>query len=429
MTMTDSNYDCDVIVVGGGLAGLSCARRTVAEGLSCQLLEAADAVGGRVRTDRVDGFLLDRGFQVFLTAYPEAQAMLDLQALRLRPFEPGALVRYRGRFYRFCDPWRRPQHTMAVALSAVGSLSDKIKVARLRNRVTSCTQDSLFQRPNISTLQALQQEGFSDRIIDRFFRPFLGGVFLDKSLATSSRVFEFVFRMFATGDVALPADGMEAIPQQLAAGLPAGVIRTKSQVVDVEGDTVTLSDGERLRGRAVVLAVEQPAAARLGGPDEKVTGRRVACLYFAAEKPPVDEAILVLNGDGDGPINNLAVISRVAPTYAHAGEHLISVTVLSGLDASDRQILRRVRLQLVDWFGTPATPWRHLRTYRIEHALPAQVPDCMHPVAKPAAWQPGQFVCGDYRDVASIEGALVSGKRAAEAAIKSIRTARVASLA
>jgi phytoene dehydrogenase-like protein len=426
MSMMNSNYDYDVIVIGGGLAGLGCARRVIDEGLSCRLLEASDAVGGRVRTDQVDGFQLDRGFQVLLTAYPSATEVLDYDQLDLRPFEPGALVRYGGRFYRFCDPWRRPQHMIKVALSAVGSLSDKLKMGRLRNRVTACELEELLRGPNVPTLQALREEGFSEQIIERFFRPFLGGVFLDHRLSTSSRVFDFVFRMFATGDAALPAAGMEAIPRQLAAGLPADVIRTNNEVVEIEGRTVTLSSGERLRGRAVVVALEQPAAARLLDAEQPVKGRRVACLYFATDQPPVEEPILVLNGDGDGPINNLAVVNQVAPSYASADEHLVSVSVLSGLEASDRQILRRVRLQLVDWFGTPATPWRHLRTYRIEHALPTQTPACMDPVAKKAERKPGLFVCGDYCDVASIEGALISGRRAAEAAVKSLRSARMA---
>ncbi len=412
---------CDTVIVGGGLAGLSCARRLVAQGLTCQLLESSDRVGGRVKTDWIDGFRLDRGFQVFLTSYPDARELLDYDALQLKSFEPGALVRFQGRFHRFCDPWRRPQHLMAVALAAVGTLSDKLKVGRLRNRVISCQIEEILDRPHQSTMQALRDEGFSEQIIERFFRPFLGGVLCDRELLTSSRVFEFIFRMFATGDAALPTTGMEAIPRQLAGGLPDGVIRTGAEVAQIDGQTVVLANGERVAGRSVVIAVDEQAASRLLGRDLPADGRSATCLYFAAEQPPVKEPILVLNGDGDGPVNSLAVLSEVAPSYAHRREALICVTVLNDVETSGRLLTGRVRRQLVDWFGTPATPWRHLRTYRIPNALPVQTPEHADPIQKPAQLRGGLFVCGDYCDFASIQGALASGRRAAEAVIRSVR--------
>jgi phytoene dehydrogenase-like protein len=415
------DFDFDVIIVGGGLSGLSCARHVTDAGISCCLLEASDRVGGRVRTDRVDGFLLDRGFQTFLTSYPEAQRLLDYESLQLCRFEPGAMVRANGRFHRFCDPWRCPRHAMTVALSAVGTLNDKVKIGRLRNRLLNCGLEELFHGPNVSTLEALLQEGFSDRFIERFFQPLLGGVFLNPDLIASSRMFEFVFRMFATGDATLPAMGMEAIPRQLAQSLPAGVIRTRTQVIGIDGQTVKLASGARLRGRAIVLAVEGPVAARLLRQVSPSTWRSVACLYFAADEPPVRGPVLVLNGDGHGPINNLTVVSEVAPSYAPPGESLISVAVLRNLEDNDRQLERRVRCQMVDWFGTPSAPWRHLQTYRIRYALPAQTPEEMEPVQKPAQVRDGLFLCGDYRDMASIQGAMASGKRTADAAIKSLQ--------
>jgi phytoene dehydrogenase-like protein len=415
------DFDFDVIIVGGGLAGLCCARHVSDAGFSCRLVEASDRVGGRVRTDRVDGFLLDRGFQTFLTSYPEAQRVLDYKALQLQCFEPGAMVRVNRRFHRFCDPWRRPQHAMAVALSSVGTLNDKVKAGRLRNRLLNGGLEEIFHGPNTSTLEALQREGFSDRFIQRFFQPLLGGVFLNPELAASSRMFEFVFRMFATGDAALPAMGMEALPRQLAQSLPGGVIRTRTQVVGIDGQTVKLASGTQLRARAVVLAVEGPVAARLLRQVSPQKWRSVTCLYFAADEPPVNGPVLVLNGDGDGPINNLAVVSEVAPSYAPAGESLISVSVLKHLEENDRQLESRVRRQMVDWFGTPSTPWRHLQTYRIRYALPPQTPDGMEPVQKPAQVRDGLFLCGDYRDMASIQGAMSSGRRTAEAVVKSLQ--------
>jgi phytoene dehydrogenase-like protein len=410
--------DADVLIVGGGLAGLCCARRLCGAGVTCRVLEASDAVGGRARTDRMDGFLLDRGFQVLLTAYPEAQQTLDYRALELHPFEPGTLVRCGGTFQRLVDPWRRPRHLLATALSSVGTLGDKLRIAGLRRRVGRLTLEELYEQPEQTTSERLRDEGFSTGIIERFFRPFLGGVFLDRDLETSSRLFAFVFRMFASGEAVLPSQGMGAMAQQLAERLPAGTVCTNSAVTHLEEHGVRLADGRRLGGKAVVVATESPAAARLLGEPQPPAGRSVTCLYFAAERPPVDEPILVLNGEGLGSVNNLCVPSLVAPTYAPPGAALISATVL-GIPAFDGHHLESsVRQELQEWFGNQVQTWRHLRTYHIPFALPAQSPPSLSPEAKPTKKRDGLWICGDYLGSASIQGAMVSGRRAAEGVLQ-----------
>jgi phytoene dehydrogenase-like protein len=215
-----------IIIVGAGLAGLCCARVLHQAGIPFLIVEASDGVGGRVRTDSVEGFLLDRGFQVLQTAYPEAQAVLDYRDLDLQPFYPGALVYYDGQLHRVGDPLRQPQHFLSTLFSPIGTLADKLRVARLRRRVSQGSIEDLFRRPETSTLAVLKAQGFSDRMITSFFRPFFSTVFFDRELASSSRMFEFVFRMLAAGDTALPAGGMGAIPAQLAGSLPAGTVRT-----------------------------------------------------------------------------------------------------------------------------------------------------------------------------------------------------------
>ncbi|MGY8771058.1 MAG: protoporphyrinogen/coproporphyrinogen oxidase, partial [Pirellulales bacterium] len=405
----------EVVIIGGGLSGLCCARRLHEAGVSFQLLEASDDVGGRARTDEVNGFLLDRGFQVLLTAYPEARDVLDYDALNLARFAPGALVRYRGKFHRFADPWRSPRHLFSTAVSPIGSLTDKLRVARLRSRVCRGSLDKLFGRLETTTIDSLRQAGFSERIIEPFFRPFLGGVFLDPELETSSRMFEFVFRMFATGNAVLPAGGMREIARQIANQLPDGTLRTGASVETFERTTVRLTSGEVLQAGAVVVACEAPVAAKLLGDSKPPSGRGVTCLYFAAERPPIKEPILVLNGDGAGLINNLCVPSQVTPTYAPASQALVSVTVLGLPDAN---VEASVRKQLQDWFGPDVIAWRHLRTYRIPYALPSQAPPALSPVEKPGACGDHLFVCGDYLDTASIQGAMVSGRRAAECVLQ-----------
>jgi phytoene dehydrogenase-like protein len=408
----------DVYVVGAGLAGLRCARRLHERGVTATVLEAGDAVGGRVRTDRVDGFLLDRGFQVLLTAYPEARSVLDYRELELHPFYPGALIWTGGRFVTVADPFRRRLDGLRTLVAPVGGLGDKLKLASLRRRVVAGSQEELFARPETSTSQALAREGFSDEMVDRLLRPLFGGLLLDRELEASSRMFEFLYRMLALGDAALPTRGMGAIPEQLANGLPPGCVRLGQKVTEVGDGGLVVAAGERLRARAVVVATDGPTAARLLGEADAPASVAACCLYFAADSAPIDEPVLVLDGDGGGPVNHLCVPSAVAPTYAPAGMALVSATVLErpGLPRG-ADLEAAVLGQLADWFGSAVVGWRHLATYQIPDAQPAQPPGALDPPARPVRVRPGVYVCGDHRDNASIDGALTSGRRAADAVL------------
>jgi phytoene dehydrogenase-like protein len=411
----------DVYVVGAGLAGLRCARRLHERGVTATVLEAGDAVGGRVRTDRVDGFLLDRGFQVLLTAYPEARSVLDYRELELHPFYPGALVWTGGRFVTVADPFRRRLDGLRTLVASVGGLGDKLKLASLRRRVVAGSLEELFARPEISTGQALARDGFSDEMVDRLLRPLFGGLLLDRELGASSRMFEFLYRMLALGEAALPTRGMAAIPEQLANGLPPGCVHLGQKVAEVGDGGLVLAAGERLRARAVVVATDGPTATGLLGEGAAPASAAACCLYFAADRAPIDEPVLVLDGDGAGPVNHLCVPSAVAPTYAPAGAALVSATVLErpGLPRG-ADLEAAVLGQLADWFGSSVVGWRHLATYQIPHAQPAQPPGALDPPARPVRVRPGVYVCGDHRDNASIDGALTSGRRAADAVLEDL---------
>ena len=411
----------DVYVVGAGLAGLRCARRLHERGVTATVLEAGDAVGGRVRTDRVDGFLLDRGFQVLLTAYPEARSVLDYRELELHPFYPGALVWTGGRFVTVADPFRRRLDGLRTLVASVGGLGDKLKLASLRRRVVAGSLEELFARPEISTGQALARDGFSDEMVDRLLRPLFGGLLLDRELGASSRMFEFLYRMLALGEAALPTRGMAAIPEQLANGLPPGCVHLGQKVAEVGDGGLVLAAGERLRARAVVVATDGPTATGLLGEGAAPASAAACCLYFATDRAPIDEPVLVLDGDGAGPVNHLCVPSAVAPTYAPAGAALVSATVLErpGLPRG-ADLEAAVLGQLADWFGSAVVGWRHLATYQIPHAQPAQPPGALDPPARPVRVRPGVYVCGDHRDNASIDGALTSGRRAADAVLEDL---------
>ena len=403
-----------VIVVGAGLAGLACANRLHRAGARPLILEGSDAVGGRVRTDAVGGFLLDRGFQVFLDAYPEAGSLLDKASLDLRPFKPGALVFDGAGMQRVMDVFREPTHLVSSALAPIGSVADKLRVLMLKWRLNRCSIDEIAQHEDLTTEQYLQREGFSARMIDGFFRSFYGGIFLERDLRTSSRMFEFTFKMFSQGSATLPAKGMGEITRQLAGRLPPEALRLGARVAAARPDGVTLESGERLTADIVVVATDASAAARLvPSLDASPTAwRSVTCLYFAADQSPLGEAIIALNGSGTGCVNNVCVPSDVASGYAPAGQALISVSVL-GLP-EPVELTHRVIAELEAWFGKAVRGWRHLRTEPIERALPEQSP---HVGMEGAGFrqQDGIYVCGDHQWSASIEGAIISGLRTAEA--------------
>jgi phytoene dehydrogenase-like protein len=399
----------DVVVVGAGLAGLSCARELHRRGIEVVVLEASDGVGGRVRTDVVDGFRLDRGFQVYLTAYPEGRAALDHEALDLRPFEPGALVWWDGRFHRVADPFRKPGALWSTFRAPVGSPLDKLRVARLRSALRSMEPSEIVEADDDrSTLEALRDLHFSDRMIDRFFRPLFAGITLDRALETSAKVFRFVFAMLSAGDAAVPAMGMGAIPEQLAAGLPEGAIHLGAAVESVDGRSVRVGGGLEHTARAVVVATDGPAAARLAGIDEPAS-RGVTGLWFAAGEAPVADPVLMLDGEGRGPMNNVAVMSNVAPEYAPDGRTLVAVQAL-GMGGGVASIVRE---ELRRWFGLSVDEWELLAEHRIAHAQPDQRPP--FPGTLPSRLGDGLYVAGDHRASASINGALRSGRRAAEA--------------
>jgi phytoene dehydrogenase-like protein len=405
-----------VLIVGGGLAGLACAHRLHTAGARPMIFERSDGVGGRVRTDEVEGFLLDRGFQVFLDAYPEAGDLLDKDKLDLRAFRPGAQVHLTIGLRRIMDVFREPSSFVASAFAPIGSLADKLRVARLRWRLLRLTTAEIAQREDMTTERYLQHAGFSPAMIDGFFRSFYGGIFLERELQTSSRMFEFTFKMFSQGSATLPACGMGEIPRQLASRLPPDALHLGAEVTAIQADGITLKSGEFFPGDAVVVATDATVAnAWVGGDESKPAWRSVTCLYFAASRSPLGEPIIALNGTGSGLVNNVCVPSDLAPNYAPPGRALVSVSILGRPESAD--LPNRVKAELQNWFGPGVAEWQHLRTYQIERALPRQAPG--RGFTGPGfGRERGVYVCGDHQWSASIEGAIISGLRTADAILQ-----------
>lgn len=407
--LRDLPSSADVVVVGAGLAGLAAARELRRRNRDVVVLEASDGVGGRVRTDDVDGFQLDRGFQILLTGYPEAKRQLDLAGLDLRRFDPGALVLLDGKRLRMGDPLRAPSSLPATALSPVGSIADKLRVLKLRTTVGRADPRPLFGGADVTTAEHLRSLGFSDGFVRRFLGPLFAGIQLDPELRTSRKMFDLIFRSLATGDAAVPARGMRAIPEQLAAGLPAGTVHLGRRVLAVDGGSVTVEGGATVTARAVVVATEGPAAAALTGIPEPGS-RSAGCVWFDAPRSPFDRRLIGLDGTNAGPVRNLAVMSDIAPEYAPPGRALVAAACPADI-ADDLE--PRVRTQLRGWFGAEVDTWRTLRVDRIPHGQPDQSPPFA--LRKRVHLHDGLWVCGDHRDTGSIQGALFSGRRTATA--------------
>ena len=410
------------IVVGAGLSGLTVAKELVRANWSVTILDSRSRIGGRVQTDSVEGFLLDHGFQVYLTGYETAGRELDVDALKLGSFAAGALIQYQGKRHRVCDPLRSPWylapiHALETLLAPVGSIADKVRIAAFRSRVCKANPEQLIDVRQSSARTRLEQMGFSEIIIQRFFRPFFGGIFLDESLSVSSGMMDFVFRTFSTGYAALPVEGMQAIPVQIASSIPSRNFLLNTTVQHVEEGCVVLSDHRRLIADRVVVATEEPAAKRilnryLAGSDAEVSigqAQSTSCLYFDVPNPPIRESMLVLNGDGSGIINNLCFPSFAQPSYAPAGRALLSVSTIGQTEQTGDELLRSVSEQLVEWFGPVANSWRHLKTYRIPYALPSQTVESLGQRTLALKITDKIYRCGDYFEMGSIEGAIKTG--------------------
>lgn len=405
-----------VIVVGAGLAGLTCAKVLNEDGAEVVLFEASDGIGGRVRTDEKEGFLLDRGFQVYFTAYPAARRHLDHEKLNLRPFDPGAVVcRPDGRSV-LSDPLRAPLDIVPSLLSKVASFGDKVRTLGLASTAISIDAESASEVPgeDFSSEVYLRGFGFSERFIDEFFRPFYGGIFLDRSLDTSSRVLRFTFKMLATGATVVPARGMGEIPKQLASHLPDGVVNLNSPVEKFLYDGYRISGievaGKEHEADAVVLATDAPAAAKIAGERVPEGALGQLCIYYSGNG--IGGKNISLNAQDGGFLNNVVQISNVSKDYAPDEQGLVCAVALGDMDLPDAEVYRRGVEDITLWY--PGADLRPLEIYRIPYAQFSQPPGIHRRLPRNQASSPGVVLAGEYTEDSSINGSMRSGEKAAE---------------
>ncbi len=403
----------DVIVIGAGLAGLQCARVLTAAGRSVRVLEASDGIGGRVRTDLVDGFRLDRGFQLLNPAYPDARSQLDLAALGLQRFGRGVAVRRDSELVVLETSFGGVGGLLRGPYADVGAWAALARWAAPALGPVS----RLLSAPDASLAHSFDAAGFHGPLRTEVIETFLAGVLAETDGSTSARFVRLLVRSFSLGTPGLPTQGMAAIGHQLAEHL-AVAPELEATVSAVESDgggwTVTLPHGEA-HAPVVVVATDPVSAGRLtAAPVPAMKG--LVTWWFSAPSAPVKHKLLMLDGrHGTGPVVNTAVVSNAAPSYAPAGRHLVQATAVL---ADEVPAEAAVRSQLASLYDCPTDRWELLATHAIPNALPAMLPPLE--VRREITYGPGLFVCGDHRDTASIQGALVSGRRTAEAILRPV---------
>ncbi len=423
-----------IIIVGAGLAGLTCAKQLTEAGQKVLVLESADQVGGRVRTDyHEDGYRLDRGFQVLFTSYAAAQRHFYYDTLKIRKFDPGAILIKNGKRYEITDPLREPAHAFTSLWNPLIPLTDKARVLRLRAQLLKASTGAIFAgqlqpgEHDETTEAYLRRMGFSEKFLDNFVRPFYGGIFLDRSLQTSARMFQFTFKMLATGDTIIPAEGIQRIPEQLATALPGGSIRFHARVSDLLVDNghirgVRLVNGESITAEQVVVATTSPEATRLIAHLEKplpIAPVSAVCVYFAGDERLYPQRKILLNTDPQAYVNNAVLLTNIAPTYAPPRKHLLSATVLGNPPEDDETIAERCRAEIARWFPErDLQRWQLLAVYRMPFAQFAQPAGIFDDLPTNQTQTTGLYLAGEYTKSSSIQGAMHSGEYAAHDILK-----------
>ncbi len=404
-----------ITIIGAGISGLTAAVYLQRKGFKIQILEASDHAGGRIKTDLVDGFRLDKGFQVLLTEYPETKALLDYEKLNLKRFLPGATVLYENGQFEIADPFRRPSALFSTVFAPVGTLKDKINTFFLKNKLIKISVPSIFNQIETETILQLKKYGFSAKMIDRFYKPFFSGIFLENDLKTSSNMFDFVMKMFSEGDAAIPELGMEEIPKQLVAMLPKDSIQYNMKVNAIENNKIICENGKLVETDIIIIATEAIGLASNYISKSKQNFHQVTNVYFEAKIAPTQKAVVVLNAAANKKwVSNLTVLTNVSKKYSSDERVLISVSLNGNPTVDDETLAKNMQLELKNWYGNQVNDWKIIKVYRINYALPNQKKVRNEVLNSELELDKNVFICGDHLMNGSINAAMKSGRLVAE---------------
>lgn len=404
--MKKENYK--IHIIGAGISGLVAAKVLEDNGYHPVVIEASDRVGGRVKTDSVEGYQLDHGFQVLLTAYPAAQKYLDLEALALQSFLPGAAIFTEGKQKAIGDPLRAISLLFPTLFSGIGSLSDKFKILKLNTLLKKTTLTEIFDKPEKTTYAYLSDYGFSEEMINKFFKPFFSGIFLEPALETSSRMFEFVYKMFGEGSATLPKAGIEAIPQQLKETLKQTTFLLNTKVKTVEENKIILFDGTELESHYTIIAAEASSlVSRLN--NQETQWKSCETLYFETPTKIISKPLIGLISDKKALINNIFYHTSLK-TNASAGKELLSVTVVKDHGLTPEALQIQVEKELKQYCKIDAV--RFIKRYSIAKALPKMENLRYEMSPSNTKLTASIFLAGDTQLNGSLNAAMISGERA-----------------
>ena len=396
-------------IIGGGISGLIAARVLEEHGLSATIIEATDRLGGRVKTDVVDGYSLDHGFQVLLTAYPAAKKYLDFDALELQEFLPGSAIFKNGKQKIIGDPLRNLSLLLPTLFSGIGTVNDKLKILALNRRLKKKSIQNIFAEKEQTTRVYLENIGFSEAIITNFFTPFFSGIFLENKLETSSRMFEFVYKMFGEGNAALPKDGIQAIPKQLFEKLKSTTYVFNTKVKSVENGSIKLESGETLKSNFTIIATQ--ASGLVSNLKNQATlWKSCDTLYFEVAKREIKKPLIGLIAMHNALINNIFYHTSLQ-TSATATKELLSVTVIDKQNLTNKQLVTEVQKELKELCNIDSCTF--IKQYNIPMALPNLQDIQYEMLPSETRLTETIFLAGDTQLNGSLNAAMIAGERAA----------------
>ncbi len=402
-----------IAIVGAGLSGLVAAIVLEEQGIQPVIYEATDRIGGRVKTDMYEGVPLDHGFQVLLTEYPMTRKYLDYDALRLKRFLPGAVLWKDKKTSTLGDPIRNLGFLLPTLFSTAGSISDKWKIFRLSAALKKMPVAQAFATPNISTLQLLTEYGFSKRIINNFFKPFFSGIFLEDALQTSSRMFQFVYKLFSQGDAAIPEKGMQEIPQQLFSKLRHTQLFFNKRVDRITERTLHFLDGNTDTFDAILIATDPTTLLPQLAPIP-VKWYHTETFYFKAKESTIKKPLIGLLTAGDTLVNNIHFVTDLISTGSPFP--VLSATVVKDHQLSSTDLIEQVTKELSKHLGLEGLQF--IKSYSIDKALPILEKPQYN--SRLVTYSKHIYLAGDHLANGSINAAMLSGETAANEIIKTL---------
>lgn len=411
-----------IIIVGAGIAGLSTGVFLKKTGkFDILFIEANDRVGGRIKTEKINGYLLDYGFHIFFTANPIAAELLDIEKLDLRYFKSGALIMKNHSYQKFYDPFKHPKYFFKSLFSKIGTLKDKITILKRRAELRNMSYDKVFDKYEVKTSSILKKRRFSSKIIKNLFNPIFSHFFMENELSTSRRMFEFYLKMLAEGNMAIPAKGIEEITKQLLSNFDKSEIMFNAKAVNIENDKIILENGEILNADAFVISTEQNGFySKIIKSNLENNQRSSTCYYFSANKSPFDEKLICFNANESKVVSSIAVLSNISHKYAPDGKSLIVATVIGKTNTDENELELKIKDEVSNVFGSQVYDWEKIKCYKIENALPNQ--DYVLGKSRENEINPSDkiYLCGDHLLNGTVYGAMKSAKNISEMILKNL---------